>query len=42
MNFKNTFGRPVGGFRVKELIGGLDRWKRDGHPTESVVESLEA
>lgn len=30
------------GFRVKELIGGLDWWKRDGHPTESVVESLEA
>lgn len=22
------------GFRVKELIGGLDWWKRDGHPTE--------
>ena len=21
------------GFRVKELIGGLDWWKRDGHPT---------
>lgn len=20
------------GFRVKELIGGLDWWKRDGHP----------
>ena len=23
------------GFRVKELIGGLDWWKRDGHPTEA-------
>jgi rhodanese-related sulfurtransferase len=23
------------GFRVKELIGGLDWWKRDGHPTKS-------
>jgi rhodanese-related sulfurtransferase len=23
------------GFRTKELIGGLDWWKRDGHPTES-------
>ena len=23
------------GFRVKELIGGLDWWKRDGHPTSS-------
>lgn len=22
------------GFRVKELIGGLDWWKRDAHPTE--------
>jgi hypothetical protein len=21
------------GFRTKELIGGLDWWKRDGHPT---------
>lgn len=25
------------GFRVKELIGGLDWWKRDGHPTEGVA-----
>lgn len=23
------------GFRVKELIGGLDWWKRDGHPTKT-------
>lgn len=23
------------GFRVKELMGGLDWWKRDGHPTSS-------
>lgn len=22
------------GFRVKELMGGLDWWKRDDHPTE--------
>lgn len=22
------------GFHTKELIGGLDWWKRDGHPTE--------
>ena len=22
------------GFKVKELTGGLDWWKRDGHPTE--------
>ena len=25
------------GFRVKELIGGLDWWKRDGHKTDSGV-----
>jgi rhodanese-related sulfurtransferase len=24
------------GFRVKELIGGLDWWKRDGHKTEGM------
>ena len=23
------------GFRTKELIGGLDWWKRDGHPTST-------
>ena len=23
------------GFKVKELIGGLDWWKRDGHPTST-------
>ncbi len=23
------------GFRVRELIGGLDWWKRDGHPTHN-------
>ncbi|UXY14815.1 rhodanese-like domain-containing protein [Chitiniphilus purpureus] len=25
------------GFTVKELIGGLDWWKRDGHPTAGAV-----
>lgn len=25
------------GFRVKELIGGLDWWKRDGHPIQTGV-----
>ena len=25
------------GFRVKELIGGLDWWKRDGHKTEGAA-----
>jgi rhodanese-related sulfurtransferase len=27
------------GFRVKELMGGLDWWKRDGHKTEGGVEN---
>jgi rhodanese-related sulfurtransferase len=22
------------GFRTRELIGGLEWWKRDGHPTQ--------
>lgn len=26
------------GFRVKELIGGLDWWKRDGYPTSQRME----
>lgn len=26
------------GFRVKELIGGLDWWKRDGYPTHTPEE----
>lgn len=30
------------GFRVKELIGGLDWWKRDGHKTEGAVSSSKA
>ena len=30
------------GFRVKELMGGLDWWKRDGHPTERAAESLKS
>jgi rhodanese-related sulfurtransferase len=25
------------GFRVKELMGGLDWWKRDGYPTEGTA-----
>ncbi len=25
------------GFQVKELIGGIDWWKRDGYPTDSAV-----
>lgn len=30
---KGALGLLRLGFRVKELIGGLDWWKRDGHPT---------
>ena len=30
------------GFNVKELIGGLDWWKRDGHPTEGKSRALPA
>lgn len=29
-------------FRVKELIGGLDWWKRDGHKTEASAASAKA
>jgi rhodanese-related sulfurtransferase len=29
------------GFRVKELIGGLDWWKRDGYQTEGSLVSIE-
>ncbi len=28
------------GFRVKELMGGLDWWKRDGYPTGNTARSL--
>jgi rhodanese-related sulfurtransferase len=31
---KGALNMTILGFRVKELIGGLDWWKRDGHPTE--------
>ncbi len=30
------------GFRVRELIGGLDWWKRDGYRTSSAAPSSEA
>ena len=29
------------GFQVKELIGGLDWWKRDGYPTESTLVAIQ-
>jgi rhodanese-related sulfurtransferase len=28
------------GFQVKELIGGIDWWKRDGYPTESSLVAM--
>jgi rhodanese-related sulfurtransferase len=28
------------GFQVKELIGGIDWWKRDGYPTQSALVSI--
>ena len=31
---KTAIKLATSGFRVKELIGGLDWWKRDGHATE--------
>jgi rhodanese-related sulfurtransferase/acyl carrier protein len=31
---KTAIKFATSGFRVKELIGGLDWWKRDGYPTE--------
>jgi rhodanese-related sulfurtransferase len=31
---KGAFNLAKLGFAVKELIGGLDWWKRDGHATE--------
>ena len=30
---KGALGMLRLGFRVRELMGGLDWWKRDGHPT---------
>jgi rhodanese-related sulfurtransferase len=31
---KGAFNLAKLGFRVKELIGGLEWWKREGYPTE--------
>ncbi|WP_200836739.1 rhodanese-like domain-containing protein [Rubripirellula obstinata] len=28
------------GFNTKELLGGLDWWKRDGHPTEGTMDQI--
>ena len=32
---KGTYKLAKLGFRAKELVGGLDWWKRDGHPVAS-------
>jgi rhodanese-related sulfurtransferase len=29
------------GFRTRELVGGLDWWKRDGHPTGKALRKAE-
>lgn len=38
---KGAFNMTKLGFRVKELMGGLDWWKRDGHPTEGSAVTTE-
>ena len=35
---KGTYKLAALGFRVKELLGGLDWWKRDGHPVATSSE----
>jgi hypothetical protein len=30
------------GFRVRELIGGIEWWKRDGYKTESLSHATQA
>jgi len=30
------------GFKVKEMIGGLDYWVREGHPTEGTLPAEES
>ena len=37
---KGAFNMAKLGFSVKELIGGLDWWKRDGHATEGGAASV--
>jgi len=38
---KTAFKLATAGFRVKELIGGLDWWKLDGQATEGVAGSVQ-
>src|SRR5688572_28656109 len=37
---KGAFKLAELGIRVKELIGGIDWWKRDGYPTESSLVTI--
>lgn len=39
---KTAIKLATSGFRVKELIGGLDWWKRDGYPTEGTASQCDA
>jgi len=39
---KTALKLATSGFRVKELIGGLDWWKRDGHATHGHASRLDA
>jgi len=39
---KTAIKLATAGFRVKELIGGLDWWKRDGHTTEGRAAQCDA
>ncbi|MEU7635295.1 MULTISPECIES: rhodanese-like domain-containing protein [unclassified Streptomyces] len=39
---KTAIKLATSGFRVKELIGGLDWWKRDGHAIEGLASQCEA
>ena len=36
---KGAYKRARLGFRAKELLGGLDWWRRDGHPVAAPNES---
>ncbi len=38
---KGALNMTILGFKVKELIGGLDWWKRDGYTTQGLKENSE-
>lgn len=39
---KGALNMATLGFKVKELVGGLDWWKRDGHQTEGTQSTRRA